>query len=174
VTDKGIEDYLGKPTKASRRRVELILSKTSECSARLTRFDLEHPDFDFFDFPIPEISEDIADIQRLIDEFVQTPILEIAYHDERAVLYVDYALGARRPLGEQLAVRGIIGLIQTRRLALLRQCECKTWFFARKIDQKACSPTCRHRAYEQTEAFKANRRLYMRKYYALKQSGKVK
>jgi hypothetical protein len=46
--------------------------------------------------------------------------------------------------------------------------------FFRGTDQTACTTRCRHRKYEQSEAFKAMRRKYMREYHALKKSGKVK
>ncbi|ADW67344.1 hypothetical protein AciX9_0271 [Granulicella tundricola MP5ACTX9] len=174
ANDAGIEAYLGRPTAASRKRVMTLFRQLIECSGRLSRFDTDHPNFDFFDSPPPEITEEMARIQLSIQEFVQVPFLEIAYEDDKAILAISYALGANRALGEQLAVRDIVGLLETRRLELMRQCECHLWFFARKSDQRACSQNCRHRAYEQTDAFKAKRRLYMRDYYALKQSGKVK
>jgi hypothetical protein len=59
-------------------------------------------------------------------------------------------------------------------LSLIRQCACENWFYAKRADQTACSTKCRHMKYEQTESFKAMRRKYMREYYALKKSGKVK
>jgi hypothetical protein len=56
----------------------------------------------------------------------------------------------------------------------LRRCICGKWFFAVRRAQQSCSGRCRHRLYEQSAAFKAKRRAYMRKYYRLKVSGKVK
>lgn len=56
----------------------------------------------------------------------------------------------------------------------LHRCICEKWFFARQLNQKSCSAICRHKIYEQTPAFKANRRAYMKTYRPLKASGKVK
>jgi hypothetical protein len=68
----------------------------------------------------------------------------------------------------------ILGLAEANVLARVCQCACGRWFFARSKNQRSCSATCRHRLYEQTDAFKTKRREYMRRYARLKRSGKVK
>jgi hypothetical protein len=79
---------------------------------------------------------------------------------------------------EAFAADAAMDLAEFDGLSTLRRCQCVKWFFARKKDQKSCSPKCRHKLYEQTEAFKAKRRKYMKKYMKeykpLKASGKVK
>jgi hypothetical protein len=100
--------------------------------------------------------------------------VEISYKDWDAVLHFSYANGAGRSTGEQLAVWDVTNLAENGLLEMVRICQCQRWFFARREDQKACSPVCRHKNYEQTEEFKTKRRAYMRGYYALKKSGKVK
>ena len=46
------------------------------------------------------------------------------------------------------------------------------WFFAKRHDQKAHNAICRHKAYEQTDAYKAMRRAYMSNYYNLNEQRK--
>jgi hypothetical protein len=53
-------------------------------------------------------------------------------------------------------------------------CRCGRYFFTRQRNQQSCSAICRHKLYEQTDAFKAKRRAYMKEYNRLKASGKVK
>ncbi len=166
--------YLGKPTKASRARVTRLLREINEASAMLTAFDRENPEFDFFDNEEKALGLRFKRIQALLDDYPKWPTVEVAYEGMRAVLRISDASGRGRPLGEQLAVWSIIHSTGLDQLEMVRQCRCEKWYFARRADQKACSAGCRHKIYEQTDAFKAKRRVYMRDYYKLKQSGKVK
>lgn len=75
---------------------------------------------------------------------------------------------------EAEAALAVMSLAEVKELIWLRRCLCKKWFFACRTTQKSCSSTCRHRLYEQTEKFRASRRKYMKRYYRLKRSGKVK
>lgn len=75
---------------------------------------------------------------------------------------------------EAEAALAVMSLAEVNELIWLRRCLCKKWFFACRKTQKSCSSTCRHRLYEQTDRFRANRRKYMKRYYRLKRSGKVK
>ena len=168
------QGYLGKPTKASRARVCHLLREINETSAMLAASDAENPDFDFFDFEHETISPRIHHIQELLDDYPKWPSIGIAYKDMAAVLNIEDASGRGRPLGEQLAIWDIVRLTNSGDLKRVRQCECAKWYYATRAEQKACSARCRHKTYEQTEAFKAKRRVYMRDYYRLKQSGKVK
>lgn len=169
------EGYLGKPTKASRNRVAKLLTEINETSAMLAASDSEEPHFDFFDFEHKTIGPRVRRIQALLDEYPKWPRVEIAYKEMAAVLSISDATGGgRRSLGEQLTVWDITRLTESGQLERVRQCRCERWYFAQRIDQKACSAVCRHKTYEQTDSFKAKRRTYMRDYYKLKQSGKVK
>lgn len=67
-----------------------------------------------------------------------------------------------------------IGLAELDELEGLIRCGCGRWFIARQRNQQSCSAICRHKLYERTDAFKAKRRKYMKKYNRLKASGKVK
>ena len=78
------------------------------------------------------------------------------------------------PDGESLAAHSIVRLHTAGLLDRIRQCVCERWFFARFRNQKSCSAVCRHTAYEKSDDFKRKRREYMRRYYLLKQSRKVK
>ena len=76
-------------------------------------------------------------------------------------------------LGAQ--VRWVLELIEQGAILKIRRCEqCTNWYFGRFSNQSFCSPACRGKCFSRTEAFKKNRRKYMRDYYHLKKSGKVK
>jgi hypothetical protein len=76
--------------------------------------------------------------------------------------------------GESRAVWRLFELAKTGEFHLLRECACGRWFLAKRKDQRGCCPAHSRKAYEKTEEFKAYRRDFMREYYALKKSGKVK
>jgi hypothetical protein len=78
------------------------------------------------------------------------------------------------PYGERSAVWCLFEIANNSAFKLLRQCDCGRWFFAKREDSAGCSASCNRKALEKTEAFKEYRRKYMRGYYALKNSGKVK
>jgi hypothetical protein len=59
-------------------------------------------------------------------------------------------------------------------LERIRKCSCNKWFFARIESQTFCSARCRRKLYESSQEYKEHRRKYMRQYYKLKTSGKVK
>lgn len=68
-----------------------------------------------------------------------------------------------------------IELIEQGVILRIRKCQqCSKWYFARFSHQEFCSGVCRAKRHAGTEAFKERRRKYMRDYYRLKQSGKVK
>jgi hypothetical protein len=75
---------------------------------------------------------------------------------------------------EAEAALAVMSLAEVNELPWLRRCLCTKWFFARRKTQRSCSAKCRHKLYEQTEGFRVRRRKYMRRYYRLKRSGKVK
>jgi hypothetical protein len=150
------------------------MNEINEAAAMLVASDLENPNRDFFDGTPETFRVQLARIQAILNDYPKWPTVEIAYRGMAAVLHFSDTNGAGRALGEQLAVWDITALAETGRSYFVRQCQCGRWFLARRADQKSCSPGCRHRTYEQTVSFKAKRREYMRDYYKLKQSGKVK
>jgi hypothetical protein len=68
-----------------------------------------------------------------------------------------------------------IELIKQGVILRIRRCqECSKWYFARFNHQQFCGDLCRGKHHAHTETFRENRRKYMREYYQLKKSGKVK
>jgi hypothetical protein len=78
------------------------------------------------------------------------------------------------PHTEAAALLNLLRLAETKELPRVRKCHCGRWFLARKSDQEFCSTRCRQKAFSATGKFKQRRRAYMRNYYRLKKSGKVK
>jgi hypothetical protein len=72
-------------------------------------------------------------------------------------------------------VRWVLQLMDQGAILKIRTCEqCTKWYFARISNQNFCSTACRGKHFSRTEGFKEKRRKYMRDYYHLKKSGKVK
>jgi hypothetical protein len=60
----------------------------------------------------------------------------------------------------------ILKLTQVGDLTRLRRCtHCQKWLFARSRHQTFCSTKCQQKSYTQSDAWKAHRRAYMRRYY---------
>jgi len=151
-----------------------LISALKEADALLVSIERDNPNVDYFDDMPMSLASKLRKIQTILDDYPKCPVVEVAYADTAPVLRISDASGHRRPIAEQVAVWTITDLVEEGRLNFVRQCECGKWFFAKRLDQQSCSSVCRHRTYEQTERFKVNRREYMRSYYKLKQSGKVK
>src|SRR5271167_4801656 len=66
------------------------------------------------------------------------------------------------------ALELILKLTQIGDLTRLRRCsQCQAWLFARFRHQTFCSTKCQQKNYTQSDAWKAHRRAYMRRYYQL-------
>lgn len=64
------------------------------------------------------------------------------------------------------ALELILKLTQVGELTRLRRCtQCQKWLFARFRHQTFCSTGCQQKNYTQSDAWKAHRRAYMRRYY---------
>ena len=164
--------YLSKAAEASRDRVLALIKAINHADELLrTATDYER---DYWHNPPKAVARALREIEDRLSLYPHQPYAEILWQYGKHELGFTQFLGGDAPSGERVAVSQLVHLAETKRLPLLRQCACEKWFFARREDQKACSPACRHKSYEQTEAFKAKRRAYMREYYALKKSGKVK
>ncbi|WP_353066449.1 hypothetical protein RBB77_08390 [Tunturibacter psychrotolerans] len=167
--------YIAKPSKASHVRV-LYLIKAIQTAAQVLKEERSsNPNRG--DRPMSwALKQALWDVDNTLHQYPLRTTIEISETSEQDELYFDRHMdGTRpRPTGEVDAVSEIVSLAETKRLSLLRQCICQRWFFARRLDQKACSVNCRQKAHGQTETFKAKRREYMRDNYALKKSGKVK
>jgi hypothetical protein len=72
-------------------------------------------------------------------------------------------------------VRCVLQLIEQGAILKIRRCQqCTKWYFAHFPHQEFCSTSCRRKHQSGSEKFKAERRKYMRDYYWLQKSGKVK
>jgi len=165
-------NYWGKTTKASRERVLAIVEAINRAT-ELLRVPTSS-ERDYIHNPPKAVQQALKEITDRLSRYPREPYVDIMRQYGKYELGFTYIPGGKAPWGERIAVSQLINLAETERFSLLRQCQCQKWFLARRADQKACSPNCRHKAYEQTESFKAKRREYMREYYALKNSGKVK
>ena len=75
---------------------------------------------------------------------------------------------------EMLANMALRWFLENGDITAVRMCACGSYFRAKRKNQEFCSGKCRHKKYEQTDESKEKRRVYMREYYHLKKSGKVK
>jgi hypothetical protein len=72
-------------------------------------------------------------------------------------------------------VRWLVQLIEQGAILKIRRCkQCTSWFFAHFSHQEFCKTSCRITHFAASEKFKEKRRKYMRDYYRLQRSGKVK
>jgi hypothetical protein len=166
-------DSYGRFPLASRRRVISLLRDILALIAMLRDAAEADPDRDFSSGTPPEVKQALGRIQDVISDYSTKPRVHL-FGERREGLRFGNITTTGRPAGERIAVESIMDLVDDGVLFLIRQCACENWFRAKRADQTACSTKCRHRKYEQTESFKAMRRKYMREYYALKKSGKVK
>ena len=72
-------------------------------------------------------------------------------------------------------IRWFVQLIEQGAILKIRRCkQCTSWFFAHFSHQEFCKTPCRIAHFAASEKFKEKRRKYMRDYYRLRRSGKVK
>ena len=164
----------GKNTLASRNRLIGLLTDLQHASAELQSMVKKGPLRNFWNDPPRELTDRLDRIDRRLFEYPARQSVEILEKDGSGGLYLEFGSTCGRPVGEQSAVFEIQSLLNGGQIDRVRQCACKRWYFARRADQKSCSAKCRHRLYEQSPIAKARRQKYMRDYYLLRQSGKVK
>lgn len=117
----------------------------------------------------------IRRLNRMLGRYVSRPIF--VFEDEKGEWAIDRVSGEQRSSRrERHAIQVIEELASIGRLNSIRRCGwCKRWILARVERQTFCNGgTCRQKAYESSDTFKSHRREYMRRYYRLKSSGKVK
>jgi hypothetical protein len=163
-------------SKASRKRIEDLLECLRETIAIVESVppDFNWPNAGFAGFP-PEpkgFDELTTELHYRLAEYITYPAFGTGVWGKE--WEISDAVCGRRPPGESVAAHSLIELAKRGLLDRIHQCDCGKWYFARFAHQRSCSATCRRRVYEKTEKFKAQRRKYMRKYYKLKNSGKVK
>ena len=120
-----------------------------------------------------EAASSIKIVQRLMRRYPSWPVL--GWDGDGNLSFGRLSAHLKRAQEEEAeAALAIMSLAEVNELTWLRQCLCKKWFFARRKDHRSCSANCRHKLYEKTEGFRTRRRKYMRRYYQLQRSGKVK
>jgi hypothetical protein len=160
-------------TAASRKRIVDLLHRITKVDALITEAIEAQPRRNFWKNSPAGVDREIESIQQILGEYPMKPTVYL-FGMRGGGLKFDLRGAGRRPPGENRAVDSVIDLAKDGLLTRVRSCVCGRWYFADRKNQSSCSPACRHRKYEQTESFKAMRRKYMREYYALKKSGKVK
>lgn len=114
----------------------------------------------------------MTELNARLDEYPTSVVFYINHG--REWVFDDGAVAGRRPALESVAVHNAIELARRGLLERIVPCDCGRWFFARFVHQRFCSTRCRKRHHARSETFKSARREYMRRYYRLKVSGKVK
>ncbi len=76
--------------------------------------------------------------------------------------------------GEIEVLQQVLTMASEGTLDYLAVCRCGRWYVRRRLDQTFCRAECRTEFRRSSETWKAHRRTYMRRYYRLKVSGKVK
>jgi len=147
-----------------RHHIKTIKREPPDPTSWFTRITVQMPS---------EASDSIRIIQRLIARYPSPPIL--GWDKEQNLTFGSVFTHLKRAEEEEAeAALAVMSLAEVNELTWLRQCLCGNWFFACRKTQRSCSPSCRHKLYEQTEKFKAKRRRYMKRYYRLQRSSKVK
>jgi hypothetical protein len=101
-----------------------------------------------------------SDLRR----YVQFPVLLVDPDSGRITSKMDHSSGDEWENG---AVDAILWLLKENQLSRLKQCSCcKKWFYTLRDDQRFCCTACRQRDHSQGEAFKEQRKAYMRDYRA--------
>ncbi len=159
---------LGRNTPASRQR---ILDLLRSFNLTLSLIESAGRDADLINRPPRKLSRLLVELNERLLRYETGPT---AYIELNGSLAVEDALAGPGPVGENLAAHAVIQLAKKSLLPRVRQCVCGNYFFANFNHQRSCSAACRHKIYERTEQFKERRRAYMRTYYRLKISGKVK
>jgi hypothetical protein len=122
-------------------------------------------------FATAEFDSFLLKFENQLSKYSSVPIV---FRDEDGDWSFDSRLNKSPRAEEAMAVHGILQLAYGGKLSRLMLCVCDKWFIGNRENQKSCSAACRHKVYERTDDFRDSRRVYMRKYYALRKSGKVK
>ena len=163
------QKHLGRNTKASRERILRLWQTLRDTQAAVA--EAGKTIWDLYVNAPASVHRLMRRLDALIAEYPLTPSSEI---DLDQNLCIDEIINSDQPLGECSAAHALMWLLNENLLDRIKLCACGKYFFGRSTNQTSCSETCRHKKYERTEAFKRQRREYMRNYYRLKMSGKVK
>jgi hypothetical protein len=113
-------------------------------------------------------------VNKTLLSFTQAPYIELhEFYEGNPITWTVAEDSPLALLGRQIG--WFIELIKQGAILKVRKCQqCTKWYFARFSHQEFCNDSCRGKHHSGTEAFKERRRKYMREYYRLKNSGKVK
>ncbi len=130
-----------------------------------------------------EIEKRGAMLQGELSKYRFTPRAEVAmgsggHGPSEWAVWWKGDLGARPEkhlgMGASEALEMILKLTQVGDLTRLRRCgNCKHWLYARFRHQTFCSLKCQQKYYTRSDAWKAHRRNYMRRYYKRNLSKKL-
>jgi hypothetical protein len=163
-------EYCGKASRSSRQRIlDLIL-----CIHETLDIISTGPSWNSTSHPPQNVRSAAGELNAKLAKYPTVPDFNVDREREWSFDIGIDGVTPRVPPGETLAALAVVDLTKQKLLDRVRHCICGNWFFARFAHQQSCSAKCRHKNYEQSEEFKANRRTYMRNYYRLKTSGKVK
>lgn len=164
-----------KNSAASRKRIEGLLNNLRQVLAIVANVP---PNFDWDnagyapDYSLPDSYDELTlELANRLQDYPTCPFFNV---DVGGQWYIEDGVWGVRPAGESVAAHSILELAKAGLLDRINRCDCGKWYFARFRHQHSCSAACRRHVYETTEKFRAARRKYMRKYYRLKNSGKVK
>jgi hypothetical protein len=155
-------------TSGSRKRVLEVLELVREALRYETEGEIWHGKWGAFPSDWPErlrlqmeIVKQVAFVHECLN--VQTTLVP----NSRGVLDFSSAIlpCRTRPMGEAEAVHSLFRLARSGHLARVRKCNCDIWFFAGRMDQESCSTSCRRKAYESTDEYKAKRKPYFAEHY---------
>jgi hypothetical protein len=153
---------------ASRRRVVDFIDNVREVLEAIE----QAPSWDLINNPTRRMQRLMTELNARLDEY-PTSVMFYINHGRQWV-FDPGALAVGHPALESIAVHNVIELARTGNLARLTTCKCGRWFFSKFSHQRFCSLRCRKKHQESSGEFKAARRVYMRNYYRLKMSGRVK
>lgn len=157
----------GKSTRKSQRRMMDLLS-TLRAAHSITA---AHQGKDLINHPPLKLLRLLGHLNRLLSEYAKVPH---AYIELDNTIEIAEAFAGNDGVAEAMIAFDLVEISKLRMLDRLKVCICGKHFFAHFSHQRSCSTACRRKIYEQTDDFKSGRRKYMRAYYRLKQSGKVK
>jgi len=162
----------------ARRRVEQLIASLQTLSRAVPHFKTvsEEPSNDPFRKTVVQMPTEACTavelIQKLMRRYPSWPSL--GWNKNNVEFGHVFSYLRRSEEEEAEAALAVMSLAEVSELSPLMRCLCGRWFFARRRNQRSCSPQCRHKLYEQTDKYKAKRRKYMKGYYRLKRSGKVR
>ena len=101
-----------------------------------------------------------SDLKR----YLQFPVIFTDPESGRITSKMEHSSGDEWENG---AVDAILWLLKEDQLSRIKQCSCcQKWFYSLKDDQRFCNTACRQKDHSQGEAFKEQRKTYMRDYRA--------